>query len=142
MKKTISLLLSIAVIGMFIISCGGSKYSDLESVTNAYLKAVDGLISDVDKVNNASDAAKALNNYADKMEKLIPELKRISEKYPDFKNMKSNDKNTDPKLAAINDKMKEKMKKLIPTMIKLMKYYNDPEVKKAQQRLNRLGQKK
>ncbi len=141
MKKTISLLLTAFIIGTFFVSCGGGKYSDLESISNAYLKAIDGLVNDVNKVNNASDAAKALNNYADKMEKLIPDLKRIYEKYPELKNMKNDDKNADPKIVEINNKMKEKMKELIPAMMKLMKYYNDPEVKKAHQRLRKIGRK-
>ncbi len=141
MKKSKLFILPIIIFGLLLISCGGGKYSDLKSVTNAYMNAIDNFVEDANNVKNASDAAEALNNYADEMEKIMPTLKKMGEKYPELKKSKSNGENANPVIAEINKKMKNKIKEFIPAMIKLMRYANDPEVRKASKRLRDIGRK-
>ncbi len=136
MKFKLFSIFLIASFMLFIISCGGGKYADLNDAVDSYIAATDGLLSDTDSVTDAKEAADALNNYADRLEEVVPKMKAVIEKYPELKTMKKQD--MDPELVKINQKMSDYMKKIMTAMMKLMKYMNDPEVQKAQKRITEI----
>ena len=97
-----------------------------------------GYVDDLDKTESAKDAAKAINRFADGMEDLWPKMKALSEKYPELK-----DRNNVPEeLKEMQAEAAEVGKKMGSSMMKLMPYMNDPDVQKAQKRLQELMMKK
>ena len=116
-----------------IAGCAG-KYDDIKKVNREYMALVQGYIDDLDKTESAQDAAKAINRFADGMEKLWPKMKALAEKYPELKD--SN--NVPEELKEVREDAAEVGKKMGDSMMKLMPYMQDPEVQKAQKRLQEL----
>ena len=78
--------------------------------------------------------AKATNLFADKMEKLTPTMQKLSDKYPELKN----NQNPPEPLKEMQSRMEEASKKMMGAMMKAAPYMADPEVQKAQKRLESL----
>lgn len=137
MKKGLLLpvLCALAVL-LLIAGCAG-KYDDAKKVNKEYMALVQGYVDDLDKTENAQDAAKAINRFADGMEGLWPKMKALSEKYPELK-----DRNNIPEeLKEMQAEAAEVGKKMGTSMMKLMPYMQDPEVQKAQKRLQEVMMK-
>ena len=132
MKKGlfIPILCALAVL-VLIAGCKGAKYDDAKKANKEYMALVQGYIDDLDKTENAQDAAKAINRFADGMQALWPKMKALAEKYPELK-----DPNNIPEeLKEMQTEAAEVGKKMGSSMMKLMPYMQDPEVQKAQKRL-------
>jgi hypothetical protein len=126
---TLSVLLLVA-------GCAG-KYDDAKKVNKEYMALVQGYIDDLDKTESAQDAAKAINRFADGMEDLWPKMKALAEKYPELK-----DPNNIPEeLKEMQTEAAEVGRKMGSSMMKLMPYMQDPEVQKAQKRLQEIMMK-
>ncbi len=130
-KMTLILFLSLFTMSFLIIGCGG-KYSDVNKMNEEYIALMENYIADLDKADNAKDAAKAMNRFADGMENLWPRMQKLSEKYPELKDNKSTPpeelKETQERAEAVGQKM-------VGSMMKTMPYVMEPEVQKAQQRI-------
>jgi methyl-accepting chemotaxis protein len=118
----------------FLPGCGGGKYADVEKTSNQVASLIEEYAAALDKVSSAQDVAKATNQFADKMEKLAPAMKKLTEKYPEMKN----EQNLPEELKKIQARMEEAGKKMMGSMMKAAPYMNDPEVQKAQTRLESL----
>jgi hypothetical protein len=127
----IPFLFALAVM-LLIAGCNtGGKYDDAKKVNKEYMALVRGYIDDLDKTESAQDAAKAINRFADGMQALWPKMKALSEKYPELK-----DRNNIPEeLKEMQAEAAEIGKNMGSSMMKLMPYMKDPEVQKAQKRL-------
>lgn len=137
MKKGLLLPLLCALAVLFLIAGCGGKYADAKKVNQEYMGLVRGYVDDLDKTENAQDAAKAINRFADGMEDLWPKMKALSEKYPELK-----DRNNVPEeLKAMQAEAAEVGKKMGGSMMKLMPYMQDPEVQKAQKHLQEVMMK-
>ena len=136
-KKIVVLCLSLMVMSIITVGCG-EKYSDAKKMNEEYIALVEDYISELDKVANAKDAAKAINRFADGLEDLWPRMKKLSEKYPEIK-----DQSNQPEELKESQKKAEEMgKKMVGSMMKLMPYMVDPEVQQAQKRLGEVMLKK
>ena len=132
MKKGLLLpLLCALAASLLIAGCTGSKYADAKKVNKQYMALIQGYIDDLDKTENAQDAAKAINRFADGMQDLWPKMKALSEKYPELKDRD----NVPEELKEMQTEAEEVGKKMGSAMMKLMPYMQDPEVQKAQKRL-------
>jgi hypothetical protein len=132
MKKiTLILFLSLFTISFLIIGCGG-KYSDVNKLNEEYIALMENYIADLDKADNANDAAKAMNRFADGMENLWPRMQKLSEKYPELKDNRSN---PPEELKETQERAEQVGRKMVGSMMKTMPYVMDPEVQKAQQRI-------
>ena len=130
-KMTLILFLSLFTMSFLIIGCGG-KYSDVNKMNEEYIALMENYIADLDKADNAKDAAKAMNRFADGMENLWPRMQKLSEKYPELKDNKS----TPPEeLKEAQERAEAVGQKMVGSMMKTMPYVMDPEVQKAQQRI-------
>ena len=138
MKKRLVLpLLCALAVSILMAGCGGKKYADAKKVNEEYMDLVQRYIDDLDKAENAEDAAKAMNRFADGMQDLWPKMKALSEKYPELK-----DRNQVPEeLKETREEAQEMGKKMGSSMMKLVPYMNDPEVQKAQKRLQEIMMK-
>ena len=115
-------------------ACGGGKYSDVIEVNSQFADAMEEYINAMEKADNASSVADATNAYAAKIEKIAPRIREIADKYPELKDR-----------SKVPEELKESRKrddalgeKMAGAMMKgMMTYRKDPEVRKAQQRLQK-----
>jgi uncharacterized protein YjgD (DUF1641 family) len=137
MKKGLMLPLLCALSVLFLIAGCAGKYADAKKVNKEYMALVQGYVDDLGKTETAQDAAKAINRFADGMEALWPKMKALSEKYPELR-----DRNNVPEeLKEMQAEAAEVGKKMGTSMMKLMPYMQDPEVQKAQKRLQEVMMK-
>ena len=137
MKKGFALTFLCGMTILALIAGCAGKYDDAKKVNKEYMALVQGYIDDLDKTENAKDAAKAINSFADGMEKLWPKMKALAEKYPELK-----DPNNIPEeLKEMQAEAAEVGKKMGGSMMKVMPYMQDPEVQKAQKRLQEIMMK-
>jgi len=113
---------------------GGGKYADVEKASDQWVSAMEEYTAALDKAASAQDVAKATNQFADKMEKLTPAMEKLTEKYPELKDPQ----NPPEALKEVLARMEEAGKKMMGSMMKIAPYMNDPEVQKAQKRLESL----
>jgi uncharacterized protein YjgD (DUF1641 family) len=128
-RRFIPFLFALAVL-LLMAGCGG-KYADAKKVNKEYMALVQGYIDDLDKTESAQDAAKAIDRFADGMQALLPKMKALAEKYPELKDRD----NIPEELKEMQAEAAEVGKKMGSAMMKLMPYMQDPEVQKAQKRL-------
>lgn len=112
--------------------CGGKKYADAAELNEDVIKVMDEYVAELDKSGNAQDVAKAMNGFADKMEALMPRMKKMAEKYPELDNMSE----PPEELRDLQKKAEALGQKIAGSMMKIMPYMADPEVQKAQERMN------
>ncbi|MGB3862395.1 MAG: hypothetical protein WA915_09940 [Candidatus Aminicenantaceae bacterium] len=131
MKTTKWMSVLCAVVFIFgTIACGGGKYADAKKVVAKSNKVLEGFLGKMDKVDNAKDVAAALTGFTSEMEKIVPELKKLEEKYPDLRGSQG----VPEELGEEGKKMMELWGKFASVMMKIQEYGDDPEVQKAQEK--------
>jgi hypothetical protein len=124
----------VAVVGLlavtFTLTGCADKYADVKKSQSEFVKITNAYVADLDKVSSAKGAAKAMNNYADQLEKLMPKMKQLSEKYPEIKDSK-----VPSELMEMEKETEAAAFKMAGSFMKLMPYMNDPKVMEAQQRM-------
>ena len=121
--------MALFIIGM--IACGGGKYADAKKVIAESNEALEDFLGKMDTADNAEDVATALTAFTDEMEKIAPKMKNLAEKYPEFKE----GDDVPEELGEEGKKMRELWGKFGTVMMKIQQYANDPEVQKAQEKL-------
>lgn len=111
------------------VGCSG-KYSEVKQANAEFVDVVEDYVADVDKVENAADAAKAINRFADGMEKVMPKMQALAEKFPELEG-----EDLPAELRELQAETEEVSQKMVASMMKIMNYMQDPEVMKAQERL-------
>lgn len=129
MKKLFSLL----VVGLFLLAyaCGGGGGDDPKSVMTDFFKVMDGFFTSVEKAENADALVAAIEKFSEGMQDIAPRMKKVQEKYPELKEMKT----LPDELKEFEAKLKEIKPKFMGVMGKFMKYANDPKVQAAQQKM-------
>ncbi len=110
--------------------CGG-KYSDAIEVNEKFTDSIVDYFKDLEKVDSSEAAAKAINKFAEKMEKLGPEMKKIAEKYPELKDPS----NLPEEMKASMKKVEDASMQFAASFMKMMRYIGSAEVQQAQMRL-------
>jgi hypothetical protein len=128
-KSYVSMMVWVWVAFFMMIGCGGSKYGDLEATLDTEIDVMSTFVADMEKAGDAGAVAAAIQTYAAGMEKLIPELKAITEKYP---NMATLDDASDDLKAKIT-RVEQLSGQFQATMMKAAGYMINPEVQKAWQ---------
>lgn len=109
----------------------GSKYGDAVKVNNEFFAIMEKFISALDKADNGGSVAKAMNGFAEGIDKITPKMKKVMEAHPELK-----DHTTMPEeLKALQKKGEAIQKKFSHSFMKAMQYAQDAEVKKAQERI-------
>ena len=134
MRKKILLGMVLLAITVALVACGGGKYSDVIKVSNQFANATEEYINAMEKADNASSVAGATNTYAAKIEKIAPRMREIADKYPELK-----DRSKVPEeLKESRERDDDLGEKMAGAMMKgMMTYRKNPEVQKAQQRLQK-----
>lgn len=128
-KTTMTLFAGIIAISLLSVGCGG-KYSDVKKANGEFVDLVEGFSADIEEVENAEDAAEFLNQFADGLQEIMPKMREFSEKYPELEG----DANFPEELKEFRAETQAVAEKMSEGLMKLMKYRQDPEVMKAQQR--------
>ncbi len=137
MKRIVVPMVCVLLAAFVMSGCGG-KYADVKKVSGKFAKATEAYVAELDKADDAKAVAKAINSYADALEKFWPQMQKLSEKYPKLK-----DHTNPPKgLEASQKEAEAAGKKMAGTFMKIMPYMGDPEVRKAQERLGAVMSKK
>jgi aspartokinase len=134
MQKRILWGTVLLVIAVALLACGGGKYSDVIEVSNQFADVTEKYINAIEKAENSSAAADATNTYAGKIEKIAPRMREMADKYPELK-----DRNKVPEeLKESRERDDAFGEKMAGAMMKVMMTYSkDPEVRKAQERLQK-----
>ncbi len=129
MKK----LLLVSLLGIFIlglIACGGG---DAKSVLRDYINSMKSFSEDMNSADSAGEVTKALNDFSDNMESIIPKMKTLSDKYPELKKMSSKG-NLPEEFKEFETEMQEVATKMMGAFMKMGKYASDPKVAEANKR--------
>jgi cell division protein FtsB len=88
MKKLI-LFATVVVFLFSLTACGGGgKYADAKRLMEKQVQLFEDFINALDKAGSANDVAAALNDFSDEMQKMVPQMKELQEKYPELKDAK------------------------------------------------------
>ena len=110
--------------------CGG-KYSDVIEVNDQYIEAMESFISDLEKADTPKAMAAGINSFTDKMEEIGPQMAKIAKKYPELKDQSSLPK----ELKETQARAEEVGKRFAGAFMKIMRFMESDEVRKAQARL-------
>ncbi len=125
------LLIGVALIGLVGLSGCGKSYDDFVDVNTRYIDAMDDYTTDLEKAGDAEAVAKAVDRYADQMAEIIPEMKKLNEKYADWRD----ETKMPEELKPLSEKAEKVAEKIPQTFMKLMPYIQNPEVMAAMERL-------
>lgn len=129
---TIPAMLAAALLLLLFSACGG-KYDDAVATNNKFVDAIETYVSDMETAEDADAVADALNDFAARVEKIAPEMKKIADKYPELKDpeqIPESLKESQAEAEAVSMKMAGQM-------MKTMTYMGDEDVKAAQLRLQK-----
>jgi uncharacterized protein YjgD (DUF1641 family) len=107
--------------------CSDGKYREAKKVMAAQLEAMKTYVSDIEKAENSKEMAESITAYSREIKKLIPEIKKMNEKYPE---LLSEEKRPE-EMREIYLEFKGFSEKIQGAMFKVMKHMNDPEVRSA-----------
>jgi len=132
MKKWTTIAVSLLAV-VLLIGCGG-KYADVKKANEDYVDIVENYVAALDEAEDSKDVVKAMDAFSEDLEKLWPKMQELSEKYPELEN----EENLPEELKESQERAEEIGKKMATSMMKLMQYMNDPEVREAQQRMGQI----
>ncbi|MEW6078527.1 MAG: hypothetical protein AB1724_11990 [Thermodesulfobacteriota bacterium] len=130
MKKMMMTAVIGVVLMILAVGCGG-KYADVIKVNREFVKLMQTYVDDMAGAGSAADAAGAVNRLADGMEKLVPQMKAMRDKYPELQNPE----NLPEEIKATEKEMEEVGRKFGEAFMKIMAYMESKEVQEAQARL-------
>lgn len=134
--KKLALLAGTIFIIFALVSCsGGGKYAAVKDLLEKQCDIMSNFADDINKATTAAEAAKAIDNFRESMEKIIPEVKDLDKKYPELKTQKEEDVPAElkPVLERLN---KEIMPKFMSAFGKMQQFAGDPAVQEAQRKMN------
>ncbi|MFO7870721.1 MAG: hypothetical protein R6V03_04740 [Kiritimatiellia bacterium] len=124
--------LTVCILSTIFAVCGcGGKYGDVKRVNAEFVKATEAYAGDLDNADNPGEVAEAINRYADRMEDLMPRMRKLSEKYPELQG----GGDMPPELEASREESEAAGRKMAKSFIKITPHMHDPAVREAQQRL-------
>lgn len=128
MKGYTRYAMSIGILAVLIVAgCGRGKYNEAKEVMAAQLEAMKTYVSDIEKAANPKEIAESIAAYSREMKKLIPEIKKMNEAYPE---LLSEEKRPE-EMKEMYEELKEFSEQIQSAMLKVMKHMNDPEVRSA-----------
>lgn len=138
MKKIVLTLLVLFSANVFL-SAKEQVPADVKALTDKITKITTEYSNALLKVKSARDLADAINKYASRMEKLVPEIKAIEAKYGAMMEDEEEDDNPED-LEAFQNEWAAQLsgESTGADFQKFAEYYSDPAVQKALARLNRI----
>lgn len=116
---------------VFTTGCTGKKYSDLVEVNTQFVDAMEDYLDATEKATTGKDMARAISDYAEKIEKIAPLMKEMRVKYSEL----SNPADLPEELQVLNERSAELEQKIMGSYMNMMKFIMDQDVQAAQQKL-------
>lgn len=130
--RTKLILVMILTSMLSMLGCGGGNdYSDAVKVNTEFIDAMEAYMKDIDEADSASAVVEAIDAYAQRIEKLAPEMKAIAAEHPEWKETGE----VPEELKPIQEKAGKIAAQIPSTFMKTMQYMTDPQVQEAHQRL-------
>ena len=134
--KKVAILVSLAALVVLTSCGGGGKYADAKAVINNQLQAMETFSIAVEKAQDSPQIVAALDQLQQSMEKLMPRVQKLQEKYPEIKDKK----NPPEELKEVTARMEGGAQKFMGAMMKVAtKYGEDPKVQEAMKKIQKLG---
>jgi hypothetical protein len=133
MRRVLFPVIGLLLVAVVVSGCGG-KYADVKKLQVKFGEATEAYVADLEKANDAKSVAKAINGFADEMEVLWPQMRAMSEKYPELEDRK----NPPKELEATQAEAEAAGKKMAGTFMKIMPHMTNPEVRQANERLGKI----
>lgn len=131
MKTNASIILTFFFTALFPLSGAfAADYSDAVKVNEQFVAAMEQYVEALSTADSSSSVAAAFNGYSDTMEKLVPQLKAMKEKYPELSNGE-----IPVEMQQLSDRAEELAGKMAGAMMKIIPFLGDPSVQAAQQRM-------
>lgn len=117
--------------------------ADVKKVSDKIIKVTTNYYKSIGKVKSAKELAAAINRYSAEMEKLAPQIKAIQAKYGDMED-ETDDKDSGNDISSDYAAIQEEWAKQMSgadfgdSFLKIQKYYSDPAVRKALEKLSRV----
>ena len=125
------------VLALALLGCGGGgggKYGDLKKAMRDVTGATKTFADNVEKASDGKGVAEALQKYVKEMEKLQPKMEELEKKYPELSD------GVPEELKELEAEFEEVGTKMMEAMGKLVKFADDPEVLKAMEGFEKIGQ--
>ena len=126
------------LLGLFLVfaisACGGDKYKEARSVMADHAKASESYLNGMNNAKSADDVVDTVNKFTDDMKTIIPRLKALHEKYPDWW-VGGQASNVPEELQAEGKRLEDLSGKMQSATMNIMKYMMDPKVQQAMQRM-------
>ena len=132
MKKSVWLMCLLA--GVVLMSGCAGKYSDVKKLNAEFVDIMKSYVADLEKADSAKEMAKAMNSYADRLEKIWPKMQKQAEKYPELKGGGE----MPEELKELQKESTEMGMSMAGTFMKIGPYMRDSEVMKAQERIGKI----
>ncbi|MCK5056943.1 MAG: hypothetical protein KAT34_09830 [Candidatus Aminicenantes bacterium] len=114
------------------------KYEDIKNMIISQCKILEEYIKGCENVKEAKDVVVLLTKYKNGCQALLPDLKALMKKYGSLEKVIG--ENPPENLKPDLKKMEELTQQLFGASIALGKYKEDPDVKKAQEEVNKVRQ--
>jgi Skp family chaperone for outer membrane proteins len=116
--------------------------ADVKIVADKITKISSDYYRALAKVKSAKEMAAVINKYAAELEKIAPQVKRIEEKYGSMEDDSDDDEDLSEDLVEFEMFMAEQMNNsdIGAGFENLAKYYTDPAVQKALERLAKVSE--
>jgi chaperonin cofactor prefoldin len=121
---------AVFVVGTFFCG-GGGKYADAKKAMAKSNQALEAFLEGMEKAENADQVAKVLDDFNKKMGTIMPEMRKLEEKYPELMNRQQ----VPPELGEVGQKTMELWMKFPNVLMKAQQYADDERVQKAMDEL-------
>ena len=128
-------LSALCILLLLAVGCG-EKYGDAIEVRKDFIDLMSDYIAALDRAENAKAVASAMNSYAEGVEALAPEIRKINKKYPELRDPA----NQPEKFKKATKEQQDVMSQFGSTFMKTMPYMKNPDVRQAQERMTKAMQ--
>lgn len=112
----------------------GGKYSDARQTLENFVNTANDYAETLEKAKTPQEVVTGMNLFADRIEKLKPEMDAMNEKYPELKELGTN---PPEELKDMPEKMKSALTRLSKALVYIVPFIKDPEVEKGMKRVEK-----
>jgi methionyl-tRNA synthetase len=131
MKQIASMMAVLAVTGILMFGCGSTPGNDAADVIKQHADVTEQFVNKLEAAHSAQDVAEAVDAYTAGMQKLVPLIQDLSEKYPGYKDGK-----VPKELEKEAERLEELSVRMPAAMMKTASYMMDPVVQKAMENMS------
>lgn len=134
--KKIMLSLMVGVLLVSLAACGsGGKYGEVRDTMVDMMDVMNSFGDAVASAKDGEDVADAVSDFVDEFVGIKEKIKELEDKFPDF----DLGKRLPEELKDLKPKIEASIMKLFGALMKVEKFKRDPELKKIEDKLEKLN---